>query len=423
MKLDFNHSGRQFFFIMKRVHFTFSTLRFYFTAIAAVALLLALGPCISRARYRTKMITAGFPPSYAEILAKLQYDHPKWIFQPLHVADIPWSRIVARECTPSWNLVAKTAWAPEPWTKLGAANYTPYYAENAKAYDSGAWLQASQSAIAYFMDPRNFLNEADVFMFETLEFDERSQTREIVEHTLSKTFMAKACYDGGKRTFSELLVDIGRKLGISPVFLAGRLASEQGAGTVQAQGKIGDSLVSLHSNKVDRVGGAMVWGNVYTRDAPATAAVVAKGAAYYNGYYNFFNIGACGLGLFEIRYNAWREASSAETRAKYCGPWKTQERAIEGGSKLIRERYVASCRHTRYLQKFSVAREAGEFRWKQYMQNIAAPLSEARNVSAAYKAAGHIDAPFRFVIPVYVGLPAEPCPDPAAGRSVYSPTK
>ena len=167
----------------------------------------------------------------------------------------------------------------------------------------------------------------------------------------------------------------------------------------------------------------MVWGKTYTRDAPATAAVVAKGAAHYNGYYNFFNIGAYGLGLFEIRYNAWREATSEETRRKYLGPWKTQARAIEGGAKLIRERYVASCRHTRYLQKFSVAKEAGEFRWKQYMQNIAAPLVEARNVGKAYKEAGEIDTPFRFIIPVYVGLPAEPCPDPAAGRSVYSPSR
>ncbi|MBO7683370.1 MAG: hypothetical protein J6T51_01415 [Kiritimatiellae bacterium] len=390
-------------------------------AVAAAALLLALGPCISRARYREKLIAAGFPPAYAKPLAELNYRHPRWTFQPLNVSDIPWSRIVERECTPSWNLVSKTAWAPEPWTKRGAANYTPYYAENAKAYDSGAWLQASKAAIAYFMDPRNFLNEADVFMFETLGFDERSQTLEIVERTLARTFMSRACYDGGRRTFSELLIDVGRKLDVNPVFLAGRLASEQGAGTVQAQGKIGDSLVALHSNKADRVGGAMVWGSVYTRNAPATAAVVEKGAAYYNGYYNFFNIGACGLGLFEIRYNAWKEASKAG--ARYCGPWKTQAKAIEGGARLIRERYVASCRHTRYLQKFSVAREAGEFRWKQYMQNIAAPLTEARNVSGAYKAAGHINAPFRFVIPVYAGLPLEPSPDPAGGRSFYSPAR
>ena len=167
----------------------------------------------------------------------------------------------------------------------------------------------------------------------------------------------------------------------------------------------------------------MVWGQAFTRDAPATAAVVAKGAAFYNGCYNFFNVGATGLGLFEIRYNAWREATGRETCAKYRGPWTTQERAIEGGAILLRDRYISTRRHTRYLQKFSVAREAGEFRWRQYMQNIAAPLAEARNTRASYEAAGILDAPFRFVIPVYSKMPEAPCPDPAGGRSVYSPTR
>ena len=392
------------------------------SAIATAALLFALGPCIARSRYRARMIAAGFPKSYATRLAAIHADHPRWTFVPLQVQDIPWEKVVERECTPSWNLVARSAWAPEPWTSLGTTNYTPYYAANAKAYDSGAWLQASRAAIAYFMDPRNFLNDTDIFMFETLEFDEKTQTRDIVEGVLSKTFMSRARYDGGKRTFAELLVEQGRRLGISPVFLAGRLASEQGTGTVQARGKIGDSLVALHTNKADRVGNAMVWGQTYTRDAPATAAVVAKGAAFYNGYYNFFNVGATGLGLFEIRYNAWREATSKETCAKYRGPWKSQARAIEGGAILLRDRYVATHRHTRYLQKFSVAHEAGEFRWRQYMQNIAAPLVEARNVRASYDAADLLDTPFRFVIPVYAKMPDSPSPDPAKGQSVYSPT-
>ena len=121
--------------------------RILFAAIAAAAVLIAMGPCISRARFRARMVSAGFPPDYAKLLADLHAEHPRWIFEPLPVSDIPWSRIVERECTPSWNLVVKSAWAPEPWTKLGDANYSPYYAVNAKAYDSGAWLQASRAAV------------------------------------------------------------------------------------------------------------------------------------------------------------------------------------------------------------------------------------------------------------------------------------
>ena len=66
---------------------------------------------------------------------------------------------------------------------------------------------------------------------------------------------------------------------------------------------------------------------------------------------------------------------------------------------------------------------AGEFRWKQYMQNIAAPLVEARNTAKAYEAAGTLDAPYRFLIPVYKKMPQSASPDPAKGKSIYSSSR
>ena len=86
----------------------------------------------------------------------------------------------------------------------------------------------------------------------------------------------------------------------------------------------------------------------------------------------------------------------------------------------IKERYIDTHRHTRYFQKFSVLPAAKDYRWKQYMQNIAAPLIEARNTSKAYAAADTLDSPYRFLIPVYVAMPKKPCPDPAGGKSIYS---
>ena len=406
-----------------------SRVRIIVAVVAAMALAFTIWLLwrISKARrveaYRLDMVAAGFPESYAERLALLKYEHNKWVFVPMPIDDLKWGDIVRKECTASWNLVSYSKWAPDEWRDLGVTNYTPYYAENAKAYDSGAWYQASEKAIAYFMDPRNFINERDVFMFETLGFDGRSQTHDAVERALSTTFMSKACYDGGTRKFSELIMEVGKKLGVSPVFLAGRLASEQGSGSVQARGTIGDSLVELYTNTSDRVGNAIIWGKNYTLGSASTTAVMAKGKATYNGYYNFFNFRAYGLGLFEIRYNAWREATSKETCEKYLGPWNTQARAIEGGSIKIKEMYVDTHRHTRYLQKFSVSPKAGKFRWKQYMQNIAAPLIEARNTSKAYEAVDALDEPYRFIIPVYKSMPGKPSEDPAQGRSVYSPSR
>ena len=350
--------------------------------------------------FRRDLLGRGFPEDYAERLVELQFRHRDWVFEPVQISDLTWDRIVEKELTPSWNLVP------------AGKSYAAYCAKNAKAYDSGAWYQASREAIAYFMDPRNWLDEREIFMFETLQFDEKAQTPEAVERTLSKTFMANAKCGGAKGTFAELLVDVGRRLKVSPVFLAGRLASEQGLGTPQSFGTIGDYLVGLSTNAAAKVGDADIWGRRFTRGGAATKKVVAKGAAAYNGYYNFFNFRAYGLGLFEIKYNAWVEATADETRAKYLGPWDTQAKAIEGGSMKIKERYIDTHRHTRYFQKFSVLPAAGEFRWKQYMQNILAPLTEARNTAKAYEAAGACDAPYRFLIPVYIAMPRKVSSNP-----------
>ena len=399
--------------------------------IVATALTVAVLACLAWgvvriiriAGYRRDLAARGFPPVYAERLARLQYDWPDWRFEPLPVKDISWKQVVEKECSPAWNLVVYSTWAPDRWSASKAANYTPYYAKDAKAYDSGAWYQASREAIAYFLDPRNFLNESDVFMFETLGHDAHAQPLEAVERTLSATFMANAKPKGEHRRFSELIAEVGQRLGVNPVFLAGRLASEQGGGSPQARGTIGDALTLYYTNATDRIGNAVIWGKRFTRGNAATTGVMAKGSSAYNGYYNFFNFRAYGLGLFEIAYNAWAEATSKEVCARYLGPWTTPARAIEGGSIMIKERYIDTRRHTRYLQKFSVLAEAGAYRWKQYMQNIAAPLVEARNTARAYAAADTLGLPHRFLIPVYREMPDDPCPDPASGASVYSPSE
>ena len=371
---------------------------------------------------REGLVVQGFPPDYAVRLAELAYAHSAWRFEPLTIGDLPWDAIVDRECTPGWNLVARTTWAPDDREHLGLGNYTPYYAENARTYDSGLWYQASRQAIAYFMDPRNFLNERDVFMFQTLTFDERLDTEDTVERVLAPSFMGAANYDGGSRRFSELLVEVGRAQGLSAVFLATRLVQEQGKGTVQTAGRIGDSLFEISTNETDRAGAVKVWGKTFAKGGKRTAAVLARGRAAYNGYYNFFNIGACGEGLFEIRYNAWKSAVSDETCQRYNGPWTSQERAIAGGAACLKKRYIETRRETRYLQKFSVRADAGTFRWKQYMQNISAPLFEGRCAHGSYEASAALSAPYRFLIPVYRQMPEMPAPDPAEGNSVCSPS-
>jgi len=364
----------------------------------------------------------GFPAAYATRLAALHTQHPAWTFEPLLVHDMTWNAVVEKECSPAWNLVAYSSWAPQPWASLGKANYSPYYDASMKAYDSGSYYQASREAVAYFMDPRNFLNDTEIFMFETLGYNAGVHTIQAVDTALTGSFMKHACHDGRTETFAALLRRLGSQYDTSPVFLAGRLLQEQGLGSVQARGAIGTSLIELFNDDDGVVGSSVIWGPNYTKTSANTLAVVAKGAAAYNGFFNFFNIKACGSGLFEIRYNAYVEATEAATVQNYGGPWTTQEKAIAGGVKKVKENYIDSLRHTRYLQKYSVC-PASSKRWSQYMQNVGSPITEARATRKAYAGAGTLDAPWKFIIPVYLEMPPEPCPDPANGNSVYSPTR
>ena len=61
---------------------------------------------------------------------------------------------------------------------------------NQKIEGGGAnWYVASKQTIGYYMDPRNFLNDESVFMFESLKFDEKSHTISGVEAILKGSFM------------------------------------------------------------------------------------------------------------------------------------------------------------------------------------------------------------------------------------------
>jgi len=342
-----------------------------------------------------EFVRTGFPVSYATRLARLWRRHPTWTFEPLLVDDLDWKRVVEKECKPAWNLVAR------------GPRFEPYYASPRRTYDSGAWYQASRAAIRHFMDPRNFLNDTEIFMFETLAYNASAHTVATVESALAGSFMQGSCPDGGTESYAELLCRLGQRYDISPVFLAGRLVQEQGPGTVQTAGRIGTSLMELYTNEVGKVGENVIWGEKYHRDDEHTQEIVAKGAAAYDGYYNFFNVRAMGSGLFEIRYNAYLEAVDPRTVEKYDGPWDTQVKSISGGVKLLRENYIDTLRHTRYFQKFSVCPSSPR-RWQQYMQNLTAPVSEARSARRAYADNGVLDSAWHFVIPVYRALPDEP---------------
>ena len=51
-----------------------------------------------------------------------------------------------------------------------------YCEANKKTYDEGRWKGASEVAVSYYMDPRNFLYEDYIFQFEELGYNAELHT-------------------------------------------------------------------------------------------------------------------------------------------------------------------------------------------------------------------------------------------------------
>lgn len=231
-------------------------------------------------------------------------------------------------------------------------------------YDS-SWAYPTDGILAYYMDPRNFLTEAALFQFELLSYNENYHTQAIVQSMLDSTFM-NGLIPGDSRTYAEAFFGIGRAMNVSPFHLAARVRVEQGAGT---------------------------------------SPLISGTYPGYEGCYNYFNIGASGQGTQVI--------INGLTYARGQG-WNTRYLSLEGGARILSKNYISRGQDSLYLQKFNVnVRSASGAYNHQYMQNIAAPSSEASIVYRAYTNAGVAGKPFVFKIPVYNDMPSSACTKPA----------
>ncbi len=287
-----------------------------------------------------------FPESYQNALWKLKSIHPNWIFVPYHT-NLDWEYVIDNEMVGSRSLIG--AYRGEAW-KGGA--------------HSPGWCYASRNAVKYYMDPRNFIGEIDIFQFEQLTYNGSYHTVEATNNILNNTFM-RGIMPGTEETYAQNFVNIGRNLGVSPFHIASRVAQEQGNGT---------------------------------------SPLISGTYPGYEGYYNYFNIGASGNTNEEIYQNGLN-------RAKEYG-WTSPYLSIYGGASILTQNYIRKGQDTLYLQKFDVDASYNGLFSHQYMQNIEAPFSEAKRIYNAYNKAGAINNPFVFKIPIYSGMPSSPCASP-----------
>lgn len=322
-----------------------------------------------------KYLTAqGFPESYKSGLRALHAKYPKWVFVA-DKQDYSWDEVIKNESLVGRNLVSHNSFSS--WKSLETGSYN-WEKGTWNTFDGASWVSASKELISYCMDPRNFLDEKTVFMFEQLSFDANIHKEENVESLLTGTFMGKATVEGGK-TYSKTFMEAAAQSGVSPYHLAARVIQEVGS-----SGTTG-GVVGVYKPTT---------GNVYT------------------GIYNFFNIGAYahdGKGAIE---NGLIYAS--KTDATNLRPWNTKYKAIVGGSIFIGSGYINIGQDTLYYEKFDLV---GTPYTHQYMTNVLAPKQEAIKMSNAYTSAMKVTIPLAFKIPVYKNMPSAICECPTGDGS------
>ena len=312
-----------------------------------------------------------FPSSYRTFIKQMLQAHPNWSFVPMNTG-LDWSEVVKNEMVTARNLVDLSH--PDDWKSKAPGDYDPVNGYVIR--DGKTWVQATESIVKYYLDPRNFLNETSVFQFEQLTYNSAYHNEAGVERILSGTFMSNKKLEdgsGGGITYAKAFMKIGKSLKVSPYFLASRIRQEQG-----------------------------VNGN---------SALISGTYPGFEGYYNYFNISATGLGE-QVIVNGLTEAKNEG--------WTTRYAALYGGARKTAENYISKGQDTFYLQKFDVDGSYNGLYWHQYMQNLLAADNEGKNVKNSYAAMGVLDNSFVFKVPVYNNMPVSLCPMP--GNPLGKPT-
>lgn len=324
----------------------------------------------SDADFESYMTKQGFPESYKPYLRKLHEQHPKWIFTAQKLG-VDWNTALKEECVVGRNLVHSSALASWKSMEKGAYDFNGGYWYGL----DGSWVAASKEIIMYYMDPRNFLNDTYIFMFENQSYDPSYQTESGVKTILADTFMSGSytCPDTKKKyTYSQTFMDAAKKSGVSPYHLASRCRNEQGV-----------------------------------NGAPQSLGTV-KG---YENYFNFFDIQAYATSTMTAAEMGCKYAKT--TNPTYLLPWTNQYKSIVGGSIFLGTGYITKGQDTLYLQKFDMVDGGNGLYYHQYMTCVFGQANEAISLKNAYSQ-DILNSAMEFKIPVYNNMPDKLCPKPTS---------
>ncbi len=311
------------------------------------------------ADFETNLTKQGFPESYKVKLRELHANHPNWVFTADHLS-MTWADAVKNESTVGKSLIQNVNSTPDSYKSMMKDAYNwdkGYYI----AYDSGNWVTCEPDLVAYYMEPRNFLNENYIYMFLDQSYNPSLQNKEGLQKILNGTFMEGEFPEDTYETWADVIMEAAKQSGVSPYVLAASIIIEQGT-----QGT-----------------GGSIKGTI-------------KG---FEGIYNFFNVRAYASGGYDaVTYGLMYAAGEGSLGR----PWNTRAKSIIGGAAHYANGYVKRGQDTLYYKKFNVITPT--YYINQYMTNVQGAYLETGKLKNAYSTVSS-DAALTFAIPVFKSMP------------------
>ncbi len=318
------------------------------------------------ADFEAYLTAQGFPESYKDSLRTLHAKYPKWVFVADHL-DYTWEEALTNQSVVGRSLIAKDAISS--WKSLDTGSYN-WDTGTWYTFDGGAWCSASKELVAYYMDPRNFLNDTYIWMFEKLSFQSDFQTVDKLENILRGTFMEAGVNivvndeTGAESNYADIIMIAATKSGVNPYHLASSILVEMG--NDGASGSISGTVSG------------------------------------YEGYYNYYNWNAAAGGGRSPIVNGLIYAAGGDGTGSDMRPWNTRYKSIVGGAIKLGTSYINIGQDTLYYKKFDYV---GTPYTHQYMTHIRAPEIEAQKTAKAYTDDVKQNTSIVFKIPVYKDMP------------------
>ncbi len=292
----------------------------------------------SDAEFEAYLTAQGFPESYKASLRTIRAKHPNWVFRA-QLLTMTWEAALNGESTIGKNNIQN----PEAWRSMeyGAYNWT---SKTYVSFDTGGWYSATRDVIAYYMDPRNWLDDTYIFQFEELSYS-----------TLQTEAGVKAILPDKIDYISADLLAAAKANKISAYYMASKIVQE---GTV-------------------------------------TNGLALGTVSGYEGYYNFFDMGA-------YAHDGMTAVEAGALHAKNNG-WDTPAKCLNAAAKNLAQSYIAKGQNTLYYQKFNVVNTASLYS-HQYMTSVYGASSEG-NILHRGATNEVLSSNLEFVIPVYRSMP------------------